>query len=60
MNPAKNTLTKVILATGFGIASLTATAAVTVPSYDIEAGKAIVDANCAACLLYTSPSPRDC
>lgn len=49
MNPAKNTLTKVILATGFGIASLTATAAVTVPSYDIEAGKAIVDANCAAC-----------
>ncbi len=49
MNPAKNTLTKVILVTGFGIASLTATAAVTVPSYDIEAGKAIVDANCAAC-----------
>lgn len=40
MKPAKKaTLAKVILATGFGFASLTASAAVTVPSYNIEAGK---------------------
>ena len=50
MKPAKKaTLAKVILATGFGFASLTASAAVTVPSYNIEAGKVIAEANCAAC-----------
>ncbi|MCL1623148.1 cytochrome c4 [Moraxella sp. Tifton1] len=50
MKPAnKAILAKLVLATGFGIASMSASAAVTVPSYDIEAGKAIVDANCAAC-----------
>lgn len=49
MKPAnKATFTKLVLAAGFGIASMTASA-VTVPSYDIEAGKKIVDANCAAC-----------
>lgn len=50
MKPAKKAiLAKVILASGFGFASLTASAAVTVPSYNIDAGKAIVEANCAAC-----------
>ena len=49
MKPAnKATFAKLVLAAGFGIASMTASA-VTVPSYDIEAGKKIVDANCAAC-----------
>ncbi|STY90911.1 Cytochrome c4 precursor [Moraxella bovis] len=46
---AKAMLTKTLLATGFGFVALTATAAPTVPAFDIEAGKAIVDANCAAC-----------
>lgn len=50
MKPAKKAiLAKVTLATGFGFASLIASAAVTVPSYDIQAGKAIVEANCGAC-----------
>lgn len=50
MKPAKKAiLAKVILATGFGFASLTASAAIAVPSYNIDAGKAIVEANCAAC-----------
>lgn len=52
MKPAKSllahTLFKVVLATGFGFASLSAMSA-TVPAYDIQAGKAIVEANCAAC-----------
>lgn len=50
MKPAnKATFAKLVLATGFGIVSMTASALITVPSYDIEAGKKIVDANCAAC-----------
>ncbi|WFF38067.1 cytochrome c4 [Moraxella nasibovis] len=50
MKPAnKALLAKLVLATGFGIASMNASAIVTVPSYNVEAGKAIVDANCAAC-----------
>ncbi|OOR92951.1 cytochrome C [Moraxella caviae] len=50
MKPANKAIfANVILAAGVGVASMTAGAAVTVPSYDIEAGKAIVEANCAAC-----------
>lgn len=45
----KATFTKFILATGFGFASLTASSAVAVPDYDLARGKAIVEANCAAC-----------
>ncbi|MFA9486378.1 MULTISPECIES: c-type cytochrome [unclassified Moraxella] len=50
MKPAnKTTFAKLALAMGFGIASMGASAIVTVPSYDIEAGKKIVDVNCGAC-----------
>lgn len=57
MKPAKKaTLAKIVLATGFGIATLAASA-YTVPAYDIEAGKAIVEANCAACHGMNGVSP---
>lgn len=51
MKPAKKAmLAKVALATGIGFASLSAHAvSYPVPAYDIEAGKAIVEVNCAAC-----------
>ncbi|WP_066803439.1 c-type cytochrome [Moraxella oblonga] len=53
MKPAKSllarTLLKVVLATGFGFASLSALSAPVVPEYDVARGKAIVEANCAAC-----------
>ncbi|MFB6348035.1 c-type cytochrome [Moraxella marmotae] len=51
MKPAKkSTLAKFALATGIGFASLSAYAfTYPVPAYDIEAGKKIVDVNCAAC-----------
>lgn len=50
MKPAnKATFAKLSLALGLGVASLSASAAVTVPSYNIDAGKAIAEANCAAC-----------
>ncbi|OOS07910.1 Cytochrome c553 [Moraxella cuniculi DSM 21768] len=51
MKPAKKaTLAKFALASSIGIASLSAYAAsYPVPAYNIEAGKAIVENNCAAC-----------
>lgn len=50
MKPAKKaTLANFILATGIGFASLSVGAAPTVPSYDIDKGKAIVEVNCGAC-----------
>lgn len=51
MKPAKKaTLAKFALAMGIGLTGLSANAvSYPVPAYDIEAGKAIVDANCAAC-----------
>ncbi|UNU73686.1 cytochrome c4 [Moraxella nasovis] len=50
MKPAnKAILAKILLASSVGVASLTAGAAVNVPNYDIEAGKVIADAVCAAC-----------
>ena len=58
MRPAKKaTLAKLALASGIGLASFSAYAAVTVPTYDIEAGKAIVEANCAACHGLDGMSP---
>lgn len=59
MKPAKKaTLAKFALASGIGIASLSAYAvSYPVPAYDIEAGKAIVEANCAACHGMNGVSP---
>ena len=58
MKPAKKaTLAKLTLASGIGLASFSAYAAVTVPTYDIEAGKAIVEAYCAACHGLDGMSP---
>lgn len=42
-------LAKTLIATGFAVGMLSASAAVIVPSYNVERGKAIVEANCAAC-----------
>lgn len=50
MKPAKKAiLTKAVLVAGFGFASLTASAAPTVPTFNIENGKKIVETNCGAC-----------
>ncbi|WP_294032942.1 c-type cytochrome [uncultured Moraxella sp.] len=60
MKPAKKaTLAKIALASGIGLASLSASASYPVPAYDIAAGKVIVDVNCAAChgANGVSPSP---
>ncbi|MDO4450319.1 MAG: c-type cytochrome [Moraxella sp.] len=53
----KVTLANVLLATGFGFATLTASAAPVVPEFDIEAGKAIAESNCAACHGTDGVSP---
>lgn len=56
----KATLAKFALATGIGFASLSASAAsYPVPAYDIEAGRAIAEVNCAAChgMNGVSPAP---
>ena len=40
---------KLLVATSLCIASISASAVITVPKYDVAAGKAIVDNNCVAC-----------
>lgn len=44
-----NLIKKALLVTPLALAAASSHAVINVPKYDVEAGKAIVDANCAAC-----------